>query len=303
MTKVPELDYNEYLKDETKQKFIKEFTDALKEVGFLVLKNHPINNQLIKKAYEVSEKFFLQPLAYKKKWINQKIKQSGFIPFGTEHAKDYNLFDLKEFWQVVNDFTSLNAPVQNIWTDDDDFNETLKNLYGEFMKLSETLMRVVGQGIDIPEGYMNELVKDQNSVLRVIHYPPVDPKHAGHVRAAAHEDINMLTIMPGASEGGLEVLTKEGTWIPVEANYEYLIVDSGDMLARITNDEIKATTHRVVNPADPTSRRFSMPFFCHPNPSVVLQCLDSCKGAGEKYPPITSNEFLNERLKEIGLKK
>lgn len=303
MNKVPQLDYAQYLDPASREQFIADFTKALKDVGFLVLKNHPVNNALIKKAYEVSERFFLKPEEYKKKWINPKIKQSGFIPFGTEHAKTSSLFDLKEFWQVVNDFTSLDAPVQNVWTDDEEFNETLTALYKEFMNLSEVLMRVVGKGIDIPKDYVEELVKDQNSVLRIIHYPPVDAKFGGHVRAAAHEDINMLTIMPGASEGGLEVLSRDGEWMPVEANYEYLVIDSGDMLSRITNDVISATTHRVVNPPDPTKRRFSMPFFCHANPKAILKCLDSCRGSGEKYPPISAHDFLQERLKEIGLKK
>lgn len=303
MNKIPELDYAEYLKEDTRQKFITEFTQALKDVGFLILKNHPVDNKLIKKAYDVSRVFFLKSEEYKQQYMNPKARQSGFIPFGTEHAKNTSLFDLKEFWQVVNDFEMANPTVPNIWTDDKEFNETLLSLYKNFMSLSAELMRVVGKGIDIPKDYLEELVKDQNSVLRIIHYPPVDQKHAGHVRAAAHEDINMLTIMPGASEGGLEVLSRDGQWIPVEANYEYLIIDSGDMLARITNEVIQATTHRVVNPADTSSHRFSMPFFCHTNPEVILKCLDSCKGSGEKYPPIKSLDFLNERLKAIGIKK
>ena len=302
--KVSIVDYDDYKDEKTKHKFIKEFTKGLKELGFVILKNHPIDNELIKKSYEEIEKFFLKEESYKKQFINKEIMQSGYIPFGIEKAKDSNKYDLKEFWQIVNDFDTKDAPVKNIWTDDEVFNKTVKKLYKEMYSLSKVLLEAFSSGVSMEDTYFKDITKNMNSVLRMIHYPPLDGDSSkkGHVRAAAHEDINLLTIMPGASETGLEILTDEG-WLPIEANYDYLIVDTGDMLSRITNDEYKATTHRVVNPSDKNNRRFSMPFFCHPNPKSTLKCIKSCVGDGEKYQPINANDLLNERLKEINLKK
>jgi isopenicillin N synthase-like dioxygenase len=299
---VPVLNYQELFNPEKKQEFINNFTNALKEYGFLILDNHPIPLDLIERVYKHSESFFLSDINYKQRFINPVIKQSGYIPFGIEKAKDSKHFDLKEFWQVVNDSVK-DAPVKNVWTDDIQFNNALKKLYKDFSQLSEELLKVVGEGLNIDLNYQQELIQEQNSVLRIIHYPPLDKEMSGHVRAAAHEDINLLTIMPGASDSGLEILTKDGEWLPIDSKYKYLIVDSGDMLARITNGVIPATTHRVVNPQDPTKRRFSMPFFCHPNSNAILKCIDSCVGDGVKFSPIKSIDFLNDRLEQIGLKK
>lgn len=305
MRKVPTLDYS--LNQTDPNKFSNQLFEALKDYGFVVLKNHPVDNNLVKKAYDELETFFKKETGYKEQFTHES-RQTGFIPFGLEHAKDKSpdLYDLKEFWQVARvDFEKEKKEEyfhDNVWTDNEDFNETLKLLYGEFDCLSRDLLNAIGKALGMEEGFLEKLVVDGNSILRGIHYPPIDGMSVeGNVRAAAHEDINLITIMPGASETGLEILDKDGKWLSVEANYDYLIVDTGDMLARITNDILSATTHRVVNPKDPSTRRFSMPFFVHPNPEAVLKGLDTCGKA--KYEAITSHDFLNERLKEIGLKK
>lgn len=316
--KVPTLDFADYQNKATEHKFIKDFYEGLKDYGFVVLKNHPVSNKLIKEVYQQMESFFVQEFEEKSKYMDNKniVKQSGFIPFGTEHAKDKSpsLFDLKEFWQVLREFEGNKQAKtlipDNIWTEDEKFNQRLKDLYQSFDDLAKILLKALSVPLKIDSTYFDDLIDEGNSVLRVIHYPPIDGLDvSGKVRAAAHEDINLITIMPGASETGLEILDRDGEWLSVEANYDYLIVDSGDMLSRITNDILPATTHRVINPKDPKTRRFSMPFFVHPNPDAILKCIDSCldvkkyPDSGAKYPPIRSIDLLNERLKAIGLVK
>lgn len=300
--KVLTLDYL----DCKEKHFINDLKTGLRDTGFVIMKNHPISDKLISDSYKEVEKFFLKTTEYKNKFKNKKILQSGYIPFGIEKAKDSKRYDLKEFFQVVNEDALSHTSIKNIWTDDIKFNKTMKELYRQMYNMSEILLEaLLGKGLDTSPEYLKEIMTNMNSVLRIIHYPPLDGKDAkkGHVRASAHEDINLITIMPGASETGLEILGKDGVWIPIEANYNYLIIDSGDMLTRITNDEFKATTHRVVNPSDKNNRRFSMPFFCHPNPKATLKCIDSCRGDGEKYEEINAEKLLNERLKDINLKK
>ena len=314
--KVPTLDFSDYQKEETKDSFIKDFHAGLQDYGFVVLKDHPVSNKLIKDVYTQMEEFFVQEFDKKSKYMDtkNKVKQSGFIPFGTEHAKDKtpSLYDLKEFWQVLREFEgdkqAKSMIPDNVWTEDETFNKRLRDLYASFDDLAKILLQALSSSLQIDENYFDDLVDEGNSVLRIIHYPPTEGLDVkGKVRAAAHEDINLITIMPGASETGLEILDRDGQWLSVEANYDYLIVDSGDMLSRITNDKLPATTHRVINPKDPKTRRFSMPYFVHPNPDALLKCIESCKDTdkfppnGEKYPPIKSIDLLNERLREIGL--
>jgi isopenicillin N synthase-like dioxygenase len=166
------------------------------------------------------------------------------------------------------------------------------------------MLDAIGIALDLPQNYFRDMHLEGNSILRPIHYPPLAKgAPANCVRSAAHEDINLITVMVGATTSGLELLDRDGKWLPVKTNETQLVVDSGDMLSRITNEIIPATTHRVVNPDDASSNRYSMPFFVHPNPDTVLTCVPSCMGAGEKYPPINSHEFLFQRLKEIGLTK
>ena len=305
MRKVPTLDYS--LNNSDPDLFSEKLFQALKDYGFVVLKNHPVDNDLIKNAYSLLNDFFIKSNEHKSKFMGET-RQTGFIPFGLEHAKDKSpdLYDLKEFWQTSRVHFEKEKDdkyfPKNVLLDDNNFNDTIHKLYGEFDCLSRALLGSIGRSLNIEKGTLEKLVVDGNSILRGIHYPPLDGMTVeGHVRAAAHEDINLITIMPGASDNGLEILDHDGNWLPVEANYDYLIVDTGDMLSRITNDMLPATTHRVVNPKDLSVRRLSLPFFVHPHPDATLKGLDNC---GEsKYEEITSNDFLQERLKEIGLKK
>jgi isopenicillin N synthase-like dioxygenase len=164
------------------------------------------------------------------------------------------------------------------------------------------MFRSLATALDVPRDYFEKLTLDGNSILRAIHYPPMTEfELPGSVRAAAHEDINLITLLVGATDSGLELLDRDGQWLAVESTPGQIVVDSGDMLSRITNEVIPATTHRVVNPSDDTSDRYSMPFFCHPHPDAVLSCIPSCQGDGARYPDITARDFLNQRLKEIGL--
>jgi isopenicillin N synthase-like dioxygenase len=197
------------------------------------------------------------------------------------------------------------AAPPNVWPAGwPEFRDTFLALFAGLDETGRTLLEALAPGLGLPAGYFDPLVRTGHSVLRLIHYPPVPPEADPNcVRSAAHEDINFLTILVAARGAGLELLDRDGRWLPVETEPRNLIVDSGDMLARLTNDVIPATTHRVVNPAGPNVSRYSMPFFMHPTESTSLRCLPSCLGAGARYPEISAGEFLAERLREIGLAK
>lgn len=286
------------------------FADALmrglQDYGFVILKNHGVPTELLGRAYGLAEAVFALPDAVKRRYA---AGLRGYTPFGTEHAKDSRHPDLKEFWQIGRE------PPAGIEIDEDlpdnvwpaelpDFRPTFLTLFDALDATGRTLLQALAPKLGLPEPHFDPLVRYGTSILRVLHYPPVaDDVAPGCVRSAAHEDINFLTIMVAAKGAGLELLDRDGTWLPVETDPTNLIVDSGDMLQRLTNGVIPATTHRVVNPAGPNVSRYSMPFFMHPSSSVSLDVLPSCRGDGAKYPPITAGEFLAERLREIGLAK
>jgi isopenicillin N synthase-like dioxygenase len=223
----------------------------------------------------------------------------GYTPFGVEHAKNNAHADLKEFWQIGRE----GDPPANIWPDQPGFRDTFTALFEALDKTGRLLLRALAPGLQLDADYFDPLVAHGTSLLRLLHYPPVaadaDP---GAVRSAAHEDINFLTILVAARGGGLELLDRDGRWLAVEARAGDLIVDSGDMLARLTNGVIPATTHRVVNPRGPNVSRYSMPFFMHPTLETSLAVLPSCIGNGAKFAPVTAGAYLDERLREIGLK-
>jgi isopenicillin N synthase-like dioxygenase len=231
----------------------------------------------------------------------------GYTPFGTEHAKNHQFPDLKEFWQIgreIDHAAPSDEPLPpNVWpTQWPEFRTVFTRLYSALDRTGRELLAALAPQLALEPNYFEPMVRHGNSVFRLIHYPPVpadaDPRC---VRSAAHEDINFLTLLVAARGAGLELLDRDGSWLPVESAAQNLIVDSGDMLARLTNGVIPATTHRVVNPAGPNVSRYSMPFFMHPANATSLACLPSCVGAGAKYGPITAGEFLAERLREIGL--
>ena len=310
--KVPELSLMSFVNGSNtdKTRFVDNLFSGLKDYGFIVLVDHPVDYKLTQKAYELIHEFFQLPVETKRQYVcKEGGGQRGYTAFGVEHAKNSQFPDLKEFWHVGRD-SLVNPEFQkyfpeNIWPNEiKGFKETFLGLYNALDTTSVVIMDALGMALDLPQDYFRTMLRDGNSIMRPIHYPPLGPEApANCVRSAAHEDINLITVMVGATTSGLELLDRDGKWLPVHNNDKQLVIDSGDMLSRLTNDIIPATTHRVVNPDNASSNRYSMPFFVHPNPDTVLSCVPSCRGAGEKYPPINSHEWLMIRLKEIGLLK
>lgn len=311
--KVPELSLMSFVNGTSNDrvKFTNELFRGLKDYGFIVLVDHPVDYALTTKAYDLVHEFFQLPTNVKREYIcNEGGGQRGYTAFGVEHAKDSKYPDLKEFWHVgretlVNEAHFRKYFPHNLWPAEvPEFKNVMLKLFNGLDQTSTLVLDSLGMALDVPQNYFRDMLQDGNSIIRAIHYPPLGadaPKNA--VRAAAHEDINLITCMVGATSSGLELLDRDGKWLPVSCNDRQLVIDSGDMLSRITNDVIPATTHRVVNPDDATSNRYSMPFFTHPNPDTELACIPSCRGTGEKYDPINSNEWLMQRIKDIGLLK
>lgn len=304
--KVPEISLSHFTSGTQEQRtaFQQALFDGLRDYGFVILTDHNVEGALLDDAYALSEKVFALPQDTKMRYRGGL---RGYTPFGTEHAKGNHVPDLKEFWQVGHD-VDMSQPIDplfppNVWTDEvEHFEATFRALFQALNDTGIALLRALAPSLSLDAHYFDDLVARGTSLLRVLHYPPipadVDPNC---VRAAAHEDINFITILVAAKGAGLELLDRDGTWLSVETSPRNLIVDSGDMLARLTNGVIPATTHRVVNPSGPNVSRYSMPFFMHPSVDTSLECLPSCLGEGAKYPPITAGAFLQERLREIGL--
>ncbi len=305
---VPTLSLKDFTRGDAASKAA--FSDALmrslQDYGFFILKDHGISTDLLGRAYEQAVAAFQLPRDVKRGY---QAGLRGYIAFGIEHAKDSDVPDLKEFWQIGHQ-PHPEAPADepfppNAFPDKElpDFKPTFLSLFDALNETGVTLLRALAPKLGLAEQHFDPLVRFGTSILRVIHYPPLRPdEDPKAVRAAAHEDINFLTIMVAAKGAGLELLERDGTWLPVETEPTNLIVDSGDMLARMTNGVIPATTHRVVNPAGPNVDRFSMPFFMHPTLRTSLKVIPSCLGGGAAYPETTAGEYLDERLRAIGLK-
>jgi isopenicillin N synthase-like dioxygenase len=308
--KVPELSLNAYISGSPAQKqaFIEDFAGGLKDYGFIVLKDHPISDELLNRAYALVKKFYDLPVETKNKYaLKDQGFQRGYTPFGQENAKGSPVKDLKEFWHVGREEGHRYGEQYptNVWPAEvPEFKETMRTIYRELDRVGQIMLEALTGPLEVPKDFFFKLSDEGNSILRLLHYPPipegVDPRC---IRAAAHEDINLITILVSATSSGLQLLDRDGTWLDIESDPNSLVVDAGDMLARLTNDVIPSTTHRVVNPEGPNTARYSMPFFMHPNPDAMLTCLPSCRGAGEKYPPISAQDFLMQRLREIGLLK
>jgi isopenicillin N synthase-like dioxygenase len=295
-----------------RQAFVKTVGDALVDIGFFALADHGVDMGLIDKAYAVAQDFFLRPDADKRRFEDPKLKgQRGFISFGKEHAKGSKAPDLKEFWHVGQELPADHplsreyAP--NIWPDVPRFKETFNTLFKQLEVCSMRLLEACALYIGEPEDRFAKIAFEGNTILRVIHYPPVAADaHPASIRAAAHEDINLITLLCEATTGGLELLERNGTWRQVHALKGQIVVDAGDMLQNITNGYFKSTTHRVVNPDNSRDRRFSMPFFVHPRSEASLKPLASCvarTGGTATMRDITAGDYLTERLREIGLLK
>ncbi len=309
LDRVPELSLKSFTLGDAKERqdFIEALDEGFRYFGFIILKDHAVSTDLLSRAYQMSRGFFDLPVEEKLKFAAGPDGQRGYTPFGREHAKDAKVGDLKEFWHVGREFAHAsplaNVYPSNVWpTQPARFRETFLHLYSALEEAGFAMLEALAPSLDVPQDYFRKMATNGNSILRLLHYPPV-PSDAdpNAVRAAAHEDINLITILVAAEGAGLELLDREGNWLPVETARDNLIVDAGDMLARVTNDVIPATTHRVVNPKGPNISRYSMPFFMHPYSEAMLECIPSCRGSGAKYPPITADAFLKQRLKEIGL--
>jgi isopenicillin N synthase-like dioxygenase len=307
---VPTLDLSNFLSGSkaSQSEFSNQLFIGLKEYGFIVLKGHGIDEDLLHWTFDLAKIFFDLSDEVKALYdASSNAGQRGYTPFGKEHAKGSSVVDLKEFWHIGQEL-SCNHPYRtrypkNMWPKElPEFRGEFLRLYGALESTGKVLLKALTGPLDLPADFFTEMTTDGNSILRILHYPPIpanaDPRC---LRAAAHEDINLITLLVTASASGLQLKDRDGEWLDVESEPDEIIVDAGDMLARITNNLIPATTHRVINPDDRNSHRYSMPFFMHPHPDALLSCIPSCRGDKVLYPDITAQDFLMERLKEIGL--
>ena len=310
MKHVPTLDIRRY--DSDREAFVAELGAAYREFGFCCISGHGIPKTDIDAAYEVFQNFFALPTEVKQKYHQPGTGGArGYTPFGVETAKDSKHADLKEFWhigrEIPRDSKYADVMAPNVWPDEiEGFREFGYGLYQALDALGSRVLRALALHIDLDENFFENKTNFGNSILRPIHYPPITATDVPNVRAGAHEDINFITLLVGASAEGLEVLTREGSWLPITTEGDAIVVNIGDMLQRLTNHVYPSTTHRVINPQNDNARkpRYSVPFFLHPNPDVVLDVLPSCVSAENpsRYPtPITSHEYLLERLREIKL--
>jgi isopenicillin N synthase-like dioxygenase len=313
--KIPSVNLADFLSDDPKKKqsFVETLGVAYENIGFVALKNHRLSDALVTELYKQVKAFFNLPEATKNKYaIAGLAGQRGYTPFGQEHAKGRNTGDLKEFWhfgQYVDDEDPIQKEYpENVWVKELPlFNQVGKEAYQTLEKTGEDMLRALALYLGLNEHFFNPHIKNGNSILRPIHYPPITNEPENAVRAAEHEDINLITLLMGASADGLQILNKQNEWVSVTALPGQIIVNVGDMLQRLTNNKLRSTTHRVVNPPKDKwhESRFSIPFFLHPRSNMPLNCLPQCISAQEpkKYQDITAGAYLNERLAEIGLKK
>lgn len=313
MSNIPSLDLNDFLSNDKTRKdaFVKSVGKAYQEIGFLSLKNHFLSNDNVEDLYKQIKSFFDMSSEAKSKYEFEGFKgQRGYTSFGKEHAKGKKEGDLKEFWhfgqEVSEDANLEEVYPENILVNElPSFNDVGLKAYQLLEKTGVYVLRALSLYIGMDELYYDKWVANGNSILRPIHYPPIKTEPKGAIRAGAHGDINLITLLMGASAGGLQVLRKDGQWIEAKPEEGNLVINVGDMLERHTNNKLRSTIHRVVNPPKEEwgKPRYSIPFFLHPRSDMSLNCLKEC--VDESHPKgfddITAGDFLNQRLKEIGL--
>lgn len=312
---IPVVDLSKFIagNEADREAFVQELGKAYEEVGFVAVKNHGIPDALIADLYNYVQAFFSLPGDVKEKYeIPELAGQRGYTSFGKEHAKGFDAPDLKEFFQFGQDVED-GDPVKEEYPDNvvveevKAFTPTMLKAYKAFEHSGQYLLRAIALYLELPESFFDAHIHNGNSILRAIHYPPITREPKSAIRAEQHEDINLITLLVGASADGLEILSKQDEWVPVTSLPEQIVVNVGDMLQRLTNNRLKSTTHRVVNPSREKwgSPRFSIPFFLHPRSEMSLACLESCinEGHPKAYEDYTAGEYLDERLREIGLKK
>lgn len=310
---IPVVDLHDYLHGnaERKDQFIKAVGNALREIGFFALTNHTVGPELIGATYTQAAELFALDEATKKSYELPGLKgQRGYTSFGKEHAKDSKAPDLKEFWHVGQELSashprSAHYPA-NVWPHElSDFQRVMVDVYRRLESAAFSVLEACALYIGEEKSTLRGIAIDGNSILRLIHYPPVPAdRDPGSIRAGAHEDINLITLLIDATASGLEILDRRNEWVPVTTPKGCIIVDAGDMLQNVTNGFYKSTTHRVVNPDNSRERRYSAPFFVHARGEVSLNPLPSCieaTGGKQTYPNISADEYLMQRLREIGL--
>lgn len=312
---IPSVNLADFLSgnEQKKKDFVKKLGDAYEEIGFVAVKNHGIPDDLIAKLYTQVESFFELPYDTKHHYeVPGLAGQRGYTSFGKEQAKGFDTPDLKEFYQhgqMVEDGDPIKSeyPENVVINEVEGYTETMNTLYRSFEKSGKALLHAIALFLNLPENFFDEHIHNGNSILRAIHYPPISSEPKSAIRAEQHEDINLITLLVGASADGLEVLDKQNVWHPAKAEPDEIVVNVGDMLQRLTNNRLRSTTHRVVNPPREMwhTHRYSIPFFLHPRSEMSLAALESCIDASgiKHYPDCTAGEYLDERLREIGLKK
>lgn len=313
MTNIPSVDLADFLSGDPqrKQKFVNEIGTAYSDIGFASVKNHFLSDELMDSLYTEIKEFFALPEAVKKQYeIDGLGGQRGYISFGKEHAKGNKEGDLKEFWHFGQE-PSEDANLTEVYPDNvlvkeqPAFNKVGREAYKMLEKTGVYVMRALALYIGLDEFYYDKWIANGNSILRPIHYPPIVDEPKGAVRAGAHGDINLITLLMGASAGGLQVLRNDGEWLEAKPEEGNLVVNVGDMLERHTNNKLRSTIHRVVNPPREEwgTPRYSIPFFMHPRSEMSLNCLEECidENHPKGFDDITAGEFLQQRLREIGL--
>lgn len=311
---IPTVDLSDYASGDAgaRDRFVRTLGGGLREFGFLNVEGHGIDQPLIRRVYDLWKRFFEMEVEEKRRYTGAQGGARGYTAFGIEHAKDNPHPDLKEFWHVgQEEREGRELPPDyppNVWPQEvPELREPTVRLYRRLEDVAADLLRALADSFELPRETFAGMMDFGNSLLRIIHYPVVPQGvEPGSVRAAAHEDINLITLLCESTDSGLEILSRDGEWLPVSTGPGQIVVDAGDMLSRVTNEVVPATTHRVVNPPDGSGReRYSMPFFVHPYSDCDLTILPRFVSADRppKYPPITAGQFLEERLREIGLKK
>jgi isopenicillin N synthase-like dioxygenase len=360
---VPAFDLSDYTSCDTslRSRGIAMLGGALVDIGFVVVEGHQIDGRLIRDVYSLWQRFFALDEAAKRRYAGVEGGARGYTPLGVEHARDNPTPDLKEFWHVGQelppDHPLAHEYPPNVWPRElPELRQPTLALYHELERVAELLLMALAEHFALPEETFAAMMRGGNSVLRILHYPPVPqaaPAAKGQegppvamapsklekapalptssvseaspapgrtagaapgglagaapaLRAAPHEDINLVTLLCEATDSGLELLRHDGAWLPVEARPGQIVVDAGDMLSRVTNQVVPATTHRVVNPPPSANRdRYSMPFFVHPYPACDLAVLERFVSdeRPRRFPPVTAGELLSRRLTEIGLKR
>ena len=315
MNKIPSLDLRDFLSEDAnrKEEFVQSLGKAFQEIGFCAVKGHLLSDNLVERLYKQIKLFFDLPYEVKAKYeFPQYSGQRGYVSFGKESAKGSKHGDLKEYWHfgqyIEEEEKEKYNYFPNIHVEElSEFNEVGREVYSTLEKTAKHILRALALYLNIEEDYFDQYIKNGNSILRPIHYPPIleDPKEA--VRASAHGDINLITLLMGAHGKGLQVQHSNGEWIDAVASKDELMINIGDMLSRHTNNLLKSTVHRVVNPDRELLKksRYSIPFFMHPVSEMKLNVLESCISdeSPKSFDDITAGDFLNERLVELGLLK